>query len=135
MSTEFEESNLTGVVCAGEVEDADAFVADKKILIVPLLSGGGIRVKILEAMARGKVVISTSKGIKGIEARPEEHYLRASSPEAFAKWIKWCIENKEEAQKIAANARALVMQKYDRNKVMQIVCEEVEYLIRIKRHH
>jgi glycosyltransferase involved in cell wall biosynthesis len=135
MSTEFEESNLTGVVCAGEVEDADAFVADKKILIVPLLSGGGIRVKILEAMARGKIVISTSKGIKGIEARPEEHYLRAGSPEAFAKWIKWCIENKEDAQKIANNARALVMQKYDRKKVMKIVCEEVEYIIRIKRHH
>lgn len=134
MSTEFEETKLNGVKCMGEVEDADAFIADKKILIVPLLSGGGIRVKILEAMAQGKIVISTSKGIKGIEARSEEHYLRANSPEHFAKWIKWCMENKQAAQKISENARELVMQKYERTKVMTIITEEVDYLVKIRKH-
>lgn len=134
MSTEFMETNLSGVECLGEVESAEEFAADKKILIVPLWSGGGIRVKILEAMAKGKIVISTSKGIKGIEARPEEHYLRASSPESFAKWIKWCLNNKEEAQKIADNARTLVLEKYERTKVMATVTEEVEQLIRMRKH-
>ncbi|GAA4460626.1 hypothetical protein GCM10023093_03620 [Nemorincola caseinilytica] len=135
MGTEFLETKLNGVKCEGEVEDADAFIADKKILIVPLLSGGGIRVKILEAMAQGKIVISTSKGIKGIEARSEEHYLRANSPEHFAKWIKWCMENKDAARKISENARALVLEKYERGKVMSIITEEVDYLVKIRKHH
>jgi glycosyltransferase involved in cell wall biosynthesis len=134
MGTEFMETNLSGISCLGEVESADEFAEDKKILIVPLWSGGGIRVKILEAMAKGKIVISTSKGIKGIEARPEEHYLRASSPESFAKWIKWCLANKEEAQKIGANARKLVLEKYERGNVMNIVMTEIEQLMKIRKH-
>ena len=88
MPDEFKKVRLTGVYCLDEVPSAEEFIADKKILIVPLLSGGGIRVKILEAMAAGKVVISTATGIKGIDARPGEHYLRAHKPEDFVRAIK-----------------------------------------------
>jgi len=134
MDKEFLSTDISGVHCMGEVPDADAFIADKKILIVPLWSGGGIRVKILEAMAAGKIVITTSKGIKGIEARPDEHYLRAHTPHDFAKAIRWCLENKPAAEKIAANARQLVAEKYEQTKVIKIVTEEVEHLIRIRKH-
>src|SRR5438132_892810 len=71
----FKQLDIAGVICEGEVEDANAFIKDKKILIVPLRSGGGIRVKILEAMAAGKVVISTNVGMQGIYAWPGTHYL------------------------------------------------------------
>jgi glycosyltransferase involved in cell wall biosynthesis len=134
MSKEFNDIDANGVQCMGEVPDADAFIADKKILIVPLWSGGGIRVKILEAMAAGKIVITTSKGIKGIEAKPEEHYLRAHSPEDFAKAIKWCLENKTAAEAMAANARALVVEKYEHHKVIKRVIDEVERFIATRRH-
>ncbi len=129
MSREMRDVKIEGVHSMGEVEDANAFIADKKILIVPLWSGGGIRVKILEAMAAGKVVITTSKGVKGIEAQPNEHYLRAHSPQDFAKAIKWCLEHKEEAEKIAANARALVMEKYNQATVAANIAAEVEKLV------
>ncbi len=129
MGKEFMNMEITGVQCMGEVPDADAFIADKKILIVPLWSGGGIRVKILEAMAAGKVVIATSKAIKGIEARPQEHYLRVHTPAEFAKAIKWCLEHKDAAEKMAENARALVIEKYEQTRTMKLITDEVEFLI------
>lgn len=130
MSKEFLDVKTDGVTCAGEVPDAAAFIADKRILIVPLWSGGGIRVKILEAMAAGKIIISTTKGIKGIEARPQEHYLKADSPHEFAKAVKWCMNNKADAMKIAENAKKLIAEKYDQTRNMQIVTQEVDFLIR-----
>jgi glycosyltransferase involved in cell wall biosynthesis len=129
MPSEFKKMHLNGVYCLDEVPDAEEFIADKKILIVPLLSGGGIRVKILEAMAAGKVVISTSTGIKGIDAKPGEHYLRVHKPEDFVKAIKWCLNNTEAAEKMAANARTLVAEKYENNKVIRTVIDEVEIML------
>jgi glycosyltransferase involved in cell wall biosynthesis len=134
MSKEFKDMKLTNVECMGEVPDADAFIADKKILIVPLWSGGGIRVKILEAMASGKIVITTAKGIKGIEAKADEHFLRANSPEDFAKAVKWCMENKMAAEKISVNARALVVEKYEWKKVISDVIQAVEELVATRKH-
>ena len=105
--------NGNGVHCMDEVADANEFIADKKILIVPLWSGSGIRIKILEAMAAGKIVITTVNGIKGISAMHNVHYLVANRPEDFLRNIKWCLENKEEAEKIAENGRKLVIEKYN----------------------
>jgi hypothetical protein len=81
-------------------------------------------------MAAGKIIISTTKGIKGIEARPQEHYLKADSPHGFAKAVKWCINNKSDAMKIASNAKALIAEKYDQTRNMQMVTQEVDFLIR-----
>ncbi len=132
MPDDLKETGLKGVFCMDEVPDADEFIADKKILIVSLWSGGGIRVKILEAMAAGKIVITTSKGIKGIEAKPVEHYLRVHSPDEFAKAIKWCLENKEAAEVMAMNARKLIMEKYEHKKVINDIISELEALLKHK---
>ena len=130
MPDEYRKLNVPGVHCLSEVASAEDFIADKKILIVPLWSGGGIRVKILEAMAASKIVITTPTGIKGIEARNGEHYLQARKPEDFAKVIKWCMDNKELAEKMGANARALIEEKYEQHKVMRDVTDEVEGLLK-----
>jgi glycosyltransferase involved in cell wall biosynthesis len=133
MPDEFMNLNIPGIHCMNEVPDADEFIADKKILIVPLWSGGGIRVKILEAMAAGKVVITTSNGIKGIEANPGEHYLLVRKPEEFERAIKWCLENKPAAEKMAENARQLVREKYNQSKVIREVIGELELLLGTSR--
>ena len=132
MPEEFNKLNIKGVHCLNEVPSADDFIADKKILIVPIKSGGGIRVKILEAMAAGKVVITTSIGIKGIEASPGLHFLQANKPEDFARSIKWCLQNKEAAEKMAANARDLVREKYEERTVIRNVIGEVEKLLKTR---
>lgn len=129
MPKEFKNINVRGVECLGEVPDAGAFIADKKILIVPIWSGGGIRVKILEAMAAGKLVITTPKGIKGIEAQPDKHFLLARTPEGFAKAIKWTLDNKSEAEKIAENATKLVIEKYEQTRMIQNVIAHLETML------
>ena len=55
-----EKLNVSGVVYVGEVENAYDFMAQHTIMIVPLLAGGGMRIKILEGLAYGKVIVSTS---------------------------------------------------------------------------
>ncbi len=119
MPGSFEKYEQEGVLCAGEVADADEFIADKKILIVPLRSGGGIRVKTLEAMAAGKVVVSTSIGMQGINAQPGKHFLLADSKEDFIAHIRWIIENKDQAQKMAEAAVQLIESEYDQERIMQ----------------
>ncbi|MFN0196770.1 MAG: glycosyltransferase family 4 protein [Planctomycetaceae bacterium] len=71
----------------GEVEDAYEYMRNFNLMIVPLLSGSGMRVKIIEGMALGKVIISTTIGVEGIEGTPGEHYLVADTPDQFAQQI------------------------------------------------
>ena len=106
-------NNPDGIICEGEVADANKFIADKKILIVPLRAGGGIRVKILEAMVADKIVISTDIGMQGIDAVPFIHYMPANSPSDFANAILWCCEHKHEAQNMADAASRFVSETYD----------------------
>jgi glycosyltransferase involved in cell wall biosynthesis len=129
MPPEFMKTPISGVHCLDEVPDAAEFISDKKILIVPITSGGGVRVKILEAMAAGKVVITTPTGIKGIEARAGEHYLQAAKPEEFARAIKWCLDNTTEAEQMAGRARDLVAEKYEYKEVIKKVVSEVDLLL------
>jgi len=129
MPDSFTKLAVSGVHCLSEVPSADDFIADKKILIVPLWSGSGIRVKILEAMAAGKVVITTVAGIKGIDAKPQQHYLLANDPEDFVKAIVWCLDHKDEAQAMAMQAQNMVMTHYEQGVVIRGVIPEVEKLL------
>ncbi len=106
---------IAGVTCYGEVQDANTFIANKRILIVPLRSGGGIRVKILEAMVMGKVVVSTAIGMQGIDATAGVHFLEANTAVEFANTIDWILLNKEKAETIGQNSAALIRDKYDVN--------------------
>ncbi len=129
MPESFMKLHIAGVHCLGEVPSAEEFIADKKILIVPVWSSGGIRVKILEAMAAGKVVISTLPGIKGIEAKTGEHYLQVTTPEDFARAVKWCMDNKEAAEKMGQRARLLMKEKYEQKTVMGHIIAELDVLL------
>lgn len=93
----------------GMVPDALKFQEDKPILIVPLLSGGGIRAKIIEAMALGKAIITTSKGIEGIECNNGKEVIIADSPEEFVKAILKVATSKEKCLKIGSAARQFAL--------------------------
>ncbi|MFA6150779.1 MAG: glycosyltransferase family 4 protein [Chitinophagaceae bacterium] len=128
MPERFEQNKEKSFFCAGEVADANAFIADKKILIVPLRSGSGIRIKTLEGMAAGKIVISTGVGIQGIEALDRIHFLKADTPEEFANAIHWISENKVLAEKIAQNAHELLQANHNQKKLMRKLSDFVEKL-------
>ncbi|GAA4449423.1 hypothetical protein GCM10023092_03560 [Rurimicrobium arvi] len=105
--------------CCGEVADAQAFIADKQILIVPLKSGSGLRVKTLEAMAAGKLVISTSVGIQGIDALDNIHFLKADTASEFADKLEWVMQHPQAAQRIVANAKDLLRAHHSLPALMQ----------------
>lgn len=125
MPQAFSSYNADGITCKGAVPDAQAFIADKKILIVPLRSGGGIRVKILEAMAAGKLVISTTVGMQGIDAETDTHFLLADTPQEFAQKIQWALQNKTKAEIIAANAAKLIAEKYNTTTLAEILSKKI----------
>lgn len=107
------------IFCAGEVADADAFIADKAILVVPLRSGSGIRVKILEAMSAQKLVISSEIGMQGIAAEDGVHYIKADHGEAFVAALLWAQKNPESAYQIACNGADLVRSQYQHKILME----------------
>ncbi|PID91271.1 MAG: hypothetical protein CSA96_09260 [Bacteroidetes bacterium] len=97
----------------GEIENAQAFMRDHSIMIAPLLTGSGIRIKILEALAMGRPVLTTSKGAEGIDARHEKELLIADTPEDFGQQCLKLIENRELCLSIAEKGRVLVREKFD----------------------
>ncbi|MDQ6659832.1 MAG: glycosyltransferase, partial [Chloroflexota bacterium] len=102
-----------GVKVHGYVADALPFWINTSLLAVPLLSGGGVRVKILEAMAMGVPVISTTIGCEGLDVRNGEHLLVADTPEAFAHACAQVLQDKELALRLAHNSRQLILERYD----------------------
>lgn len=124
----FKQNQDPSFFCAGEINDADAFIADKRILIVPLRSGSGIRIKTLEAMAAGKIVISTSVGIQGIEAQDKIHFLLANTPDEFATAVDWCMQHQQAAMNLALQAQQFIKEEYNRQTLMQKLNNFVEKL-------
>jgi len=111
--------DIPNVVVLGEVEDAPAFLASKAIMIVPLFSGSGIRVKIIEGMAAGKTIISTSIGAEGISYTNRENILVADAPCEFFEMISLCVMDSEICKKIGKRARVLVETTYHAKNLLQ----------------
>ncbi len=111
----FYERQGKNLIVDGEVGDSLKYHVDKAILIVPLLSGGGLRAKIVEAMALGKTILSTTIGAEGIPYTDQENILIADSKEEFAIQIKKCMNSQEFCRKIGRNARKLALENYDCN--------------------
>jgi glycosyltransferase involved in cell wall biosynthesis len=98
---------------SGYVDDVRPLVSSSSICVVPIQAGGGTRLKILEAMALGTPVISTSKGAEGLAVTHNEHLLIADDPITFAGAIQRLLNEPDLRQRLAANARRLVEQHYD----------------------
>jgi polysaccharide biosynthesis protein PslH len=100
------------VVVTGFVDDVRPFVREAAVYVVPLRVGGGTRLKVLDAMAMGKALVSTSIGCEGIDARPDEHLVTADSPDAFAAATLGLLANPERRRALGRAARGLVERRY-----------------------
>jgi len=96
------------VIVAGEVPSANEFILSKDIMVVPILAGSGIRVKIIEGMALGKVVITTSIGAEGLDVENGKNILIANTPEEFVAAIEKCVKTPDVCAIIGENARNFV---------------------------
>jgi len=111
------ELKMQGVIVQGEVEHAFRYMQSKSVMIVPLLSGSGMRVKIIEGMACGNTVISTRVGAEGICCVNEKDILIANNPEEFVTQIGKCIANPSFCRSIGKQAKQLVMDKYNNDAI------------------
>jgi sugar transferase (PEP-CTERM/EpsH1 system associated) len=102
-----------GVTVTGRVPDVRPHVADCLALIVPLRSGAGTRLKILEAMAMRRPVVSTNLGAEGLDVVPGRHILLGDTPEDLARHVVSLIESPELADRLGSAGRDLVQTTYD----------------------
>jgi len=102
-----------GVTVTGRVDDVRPFMRDASVYIVPLRIGGGTRLKIFEAMAMGKAVVSTTIGAEGLPVTDGEHVLLADDPASFARAVVHLLRDTAHRDRLAAAARALVLARYD----------------------
>lgn len=101
------------VIVTGRVDDVRPYIEKSKIFIVPLRVGGGTRLKILEAMAMGKAIVSTTIGAEGITYTMDENILLADTPEEFSAMIVEAISNSEKIKSLGQSGRELVLESYD----------------------
>lgn len=97
--------------------DAQAFMRSQSVLIAPLLSGGGMRIKVLESMALGKAMVATTRGAGGIEFTPGRELLVADDPDTFADAVARLLDDPRERARLGAAARAQVAAKYDPDRI------------------
>ena len=110
--------NNSNVDVIGEVPDAKEFVANHDVAIVPLLSGSGIRIKIIESMAMGKTVITTRVGAEGILYDEDVNIVIAENKAKMVETIRSINENPQIAVRIGEAARKLVEETYDNRKII-----------------
>lgn len=103
----------SSIAVTGYVEDPRPYLEQTAALIVPVRAGGGMRVKILEALARGLPIVSTTIGYEGIDLTPGEHLLVGDTPADFAAALVRILRDPGLGQRLAATGRRLAEERYD----------------------
>ena len=112
----------------GEVKNAWDMMTSGGIMIVPLLSGSGMRVKAIEAMAGGRPIVSTTIGMEGIPGKDREHFHLADTPQEFASRIVELLNSPEEAEAIGKRSRAFVMEQFENQSIVNRMLEQIAHL-------
>ncbi len=108
----------------GYVADPRPYLERTAALIVPVHAGGGMRVKILEALARGLPIVSTTIGYEGIDLTPGEHLLVGDTPQTFAEALIRLLRDPELGRRLAAQGRRVAEERYD----WRVVCPAIDHL-------
>jgi glycosyltransferase involved in cell wall biosynthesis len=96
---------LPGITVTGSVDDPRSWVAAATVYVVPMRMGGGVRLKVLQAMAMGCALVSTPMGMEGIEVQPGKEALMARSPQAFAEATISILSDPQRRAKLGLAAR------------------------------
>ncbi|MFI5450988.1 glycosyltransferase family 4 protein [Pedobacter sp. UC225_61] len=115
MQKQFFDYDSDNLIVEGEVFDAVEFMNSKAIMIVPLLSGSGMRVKIIEGMAMQKCIIATTMAAEGIKCQHGKDILIADTPDEFYRSILQCITQPNRWREIGKQARKTVERDHDIN--------------------
>jgi len=111
--------NIPRIIVDGEVPDVWEYMQRYSIMVVPLFSGSGIRIKIVEAMAAGKAIITTAIGAEGINYENGQHLIIAKDARSFTDSIVKLCNDKTLRDSLGKNAQALIAKEHDNHKLMQ----------------
>lgn len=101
------------IIFHGQVSSSSAFLSRCPVMVVPLLSGSGIRIKIIEGMYLQRAIVATSMAVKGIDIKHDEHILIADTPQDFADAVCSLIYNPDIGKRIAQNAKEFAHVNFD----------------------
>ena len=104
---------LTNVIFKGEIPDAYEFINSKSIMVVPLFSGSGMRIKIIEGMALGKPIVTTSIGTEGIATTSGKNIILAEDSAGFTEAVSKLIEDRVFFDEISKNAIEYIHEHFD----------------------
>jgi len=124
--------DIKNIEVVGEVKSAEDFINSMGVMIVPLLSGSGIRIKIIEGMAAAKPIVSTSVGAEGISCTSGKDIMLGDSPEQFSNAISELLNNKQKAVQLGAEARKLIEKAYNNDKIAARLEEFYKKIIKAK---
>lgn len=105
-------SSRPNITVTGYVDDIRPYVAGAQVYVVPLRMGSGTRLKVLQAMAMGKAIVSTTLGAEGIAGQAGQHLLVADTPEAFTAAVLALLADPDRRKALGIHARRLVEQEY-----------------------
>lgn len=117
------------VIVTGYVEDIRPYIARASVVVLPIIGGFGIKTRILEAMAMGKPVVTTSIGIEGINVMPEENILLADNPKEFARRVIELLNDDSLRNRIGGNARKLMEGEYSWEKMADKLNEAFQKVV------
>lgn len=129
MPKAFFDYDSENLVVEGEIFDAIEFINSKDIMIVPLLSGSGMRVKIVEGMAMKKCIIATSMAAEGIRCTPGKDILIANTADEFYRCILQCITNPNKWREIGESARKTVERDHDLYRISESILNIYQKLV------
>jgi glycosyltransferase involved in cell wall biosynthesis len=121
-------AEIPNVIIHGEVDSSVDFINVHSMMIVPLFSGSGMRVKILEGLALGRVILTTSIGVEGIDAKDGEHLFIVDSAADFIKKINFCINNPKQLKTIGENAKRFVTEHFDNLRIAEALKKHLSNL-------
>ncbi len=106
------------VEVVGEVADAGDFLKSKAVIVVPVLSGSGMRIKIIEGMAHGRAVVATKIAAEGIGVNHGQHLFLADDPAQFAECIKVLVEQRSIFDTLSQNAEEFIQNTFDNDVII-----------------
>jgi len=123
-------ANDPSIIVTGFVQDVRPYIARASVVIAPFVSGTGVKTKVLEAMAMGKPVVTTSIGMRGINATPGEHLYVADSPVAFVDRVQELLDDEAKRRRMGYNAREFVKKYHS----WEQIAEDIDYILQRARH-
>jgi len=119
MPEQWKSRNIPGVSFLGEVESVPDYLSNHGFLIVPLWSGSGVRIKIIEALAMGMPCISTSVGAEGLGLTHERDFLEANRLDEWVKVAEMVLNKPSLALELSKNGREFVLQHFDNRVIFE----------------